>query len=237
MSRAPVILALTLACLCGTAGAGAPVAQPPAGDRVASLPLVVLPAPGRGDTLAVLYSGDGGWAGLDRGVAQGLVRAGVPVVGYNSLRYFWRPRTPQEAADDLAAVLRHYLAATGKTRVILAGYSFGADALPSIVPYLPADLRARIRLVALMGLERDGKLEFQVADWLHVPDPAAQPIAPKLVALRGLNTVCIYGDRDGEAACPAFRSAMTSAVRMPGNHHYDGDYAGLARTILRAAGL
>jgi len=60
------------------------------------LPLVELPAAGeRGESpLAVMLSGDGGWAGLDRAVAKVLVARGVPVVGVNSLQYFWNPRTP-----------------------------------------------------------------------------------------------------------------------------------------------
>jgi type IV secretory pathway VirJ component len=39
--------------------------------------------------MAVMYSGDGGWVGLDRDVAAVLAKAGVPVVGIDSLSYFW----------------------------------------------------------------------------------------------------------------------------------------------------
>ncbi|MBO9547426.1 AcvB/VirJ family lysyl-phosphatidylglycerol hydrolase, partial [Caulobacter sp.] len=155
-----------------------PMAPAVSSARLAGLPLVETPAAAGGDTLAIFYSGDGGWAGIDRGLAQGFVKAGVPVVGYDSLRYFWTQRSPQAAADDLAAVIRHYQAAWGRKRVILAGYSFGADALPIIVAHLPADLRDQVRMVALLGTDSTGELEFHPGDWLNVGAKDSYPIAP-----------------------------------------------------------
>jgi type IV secretory pathway VirJ component len=48
-------------------------------------------------------------------------------------------------ADDLADQLRRHEARWGRRKIVLVGYSFGADALPAIVPRLPADLRGQIR--------------------------------------------------------------------------------------------
>ena len=44
------------------------------------------------------------------------------------------------------------MAAWHKRQIVLVGFSFGADALPAIVPRLPPDLRHHIRLVGLVGL-------------------------------------------------------------------------------------
>ena len=203
--------------------------------RLAGLPLTATRASGSGDTLAVMYSGDGGWAGIDQGLANGLVAAGVPVVGYDSLRYFWSKRTPQEAASDLAAVLRHYMTAWGKTKIILAGYSFGADALPAIVPHLPPDLRAQLKLVALIGVDTEGELEFQAGDWFNASASNAYKIAPALEAMKGVRMVCIYGDQETDAACPTFRKGLISQVKLPGGHHYDGHYVSVGQAIMRAS--
>ena len=76
---------------------------------VTDLPLVELHASGAGDDrFAIKLSGDGGWAGLDKEVARELTARGVPVVGWDSLRYFRDPRTPDGAARDLDRVIRHY---------------------------------------------------------------------------------------------------------------------------------
>jgi type IV secretory pathway VirJ component len=211
-------------------------ASQPSAARLAGLPLVEVPSASNGDTLAVFYSGDGGWAGIDQGLAQGFVKAGVPVVGYDSLRYFWTRRTPQAAADDLAAVIRHYQAAWGKQRVILAGYSFGADALPIIVQHLPADLRGQVRIVALLGTDSTGELEFHPGDWLDVGAKDSYPIAPVLSSLKDLRIVCVYGAQEHGDACPSF-PAEVRKIGLPGDHHFDGDYDAVGRALSQAAGL
>lgn len=211
-------------------------AQQASSARLAGLPLVEVPTASSGDTLAVFYSGDGGWAGIDRGLAQGFVKAGVPVVGYDSLRYFWTRRTPQTAADDLAAVIRHYQAAWGKQRVILAGYSFGADALPIIVQHLPADLRGQVRIVALLGTDATGELEFHPGDWLDVGAKDSYPIAPVLASLNDLKIVCVYGSQEHGDACPTFPTQIRK-IGLPGDHHFDGDYDAVGRALSQAAGL
>lgn len=55
---------------------------------------------------------------------------GIPVVGFDSLRYFWKKRTPEGLAADLDRVLRYYGRHWGKSKLILIGYSQGADVLP-----------------------------------------------------------------------------------------------------------
>lgn len=78
---------------------------------IAGLPLVTLAAQGKPrDLLAVILSGDGGWAEIDRELASRLAAAGIEVAGLNSLRYFWTPRNPETAAADLERILRHFLA-------------------------------------------------------------------------------------------------------------------------------
>ncbi|WP_165186553.1 virulence factor family protein [Caulobacter soli] len=216
----------------------APVSPPVqmASANLANLPLIEVPVASHGDTLAVFYSGDGGWASIDRGLAQGFVKAGVPVVGYDSLRYFWTKRSPQAAADDLAAVIRHYQAAWGKQRVILAGYSFGADALPVIVQHLPADLRGQVRVVALLGTDATGELEFHPGDWLDVSGRDTYPIAPVLASMTNTPVVCVYGAQEHDDACPNFPAAVRK-IGLPGDHHFNGDYDAVGQALDRAVGL
>ena len=224
------LLAATAVGAAALPGAGLSANSPAPPARLAT---VAVPAAGDGDTLAVLYSGDGGWGSLDQGLAKGLAKAGIPVAGVSSLRYFWRARTPQGAADDLAAVLRRHMAAWGRTRVVLVGFSFGADALPAIIPRLPPDLRQRIRLVALVGPGPTGELHFRLLGWLGI-DGDGYPRAPAIGALSDLPMLCVYGDRERRPACPTFPPRLIRQVKLPGGHHFDGHYAPVARAILAA---
>ena len=82
---------------------------PPA--SLADLPIVEVEAtagtPGS-DSFAVLISGDGGWAGIDKEVAGLLADRGVPTAGVDSLRYFWTARTPAGLAQDIDRIVRYY---------------------------------------------------------------------------------------------------------------------------------
>ena len=104
----------------------------------------------------------------------------MPTVGLNSLKYFWTERTPEETARDVARVMRHYLAAWNKQRVLLVGYSFGADVLPFVVNRLPPELRARVASVSLLGIDSNASFEVRVADWVGGGDggPPTGPSSP-----------------------------------------------------------
>src|SRR6202035_1778184 len=122
-----------------------------------------------------------------------LAASGVPTVGLNSLKYFWTERTPAETAKDVARVMSHYLAAWNKKQVLLVGYSFGADVLPFVVNRLPADLRAKVATVSLLGLDSNASFEVTVADWLG-SDAAGPATRPELAHLGATPVLCIYGE-------------------------------------------
>ena len=199
--------------------------------------LIETPAAAPGDALAVLYSGDGGWGPLDQGVAKVLARDGIPVLGVNSLRYFLPKRPPQAVADDLADQLRLHQARWGRQKIVLVGYSFGADALPAIVPLLPVDLRDQIKSVVLIGVGPHGDLTFHPASWLNKPTADSFAVAPAIEALKGLPMTCIYGDKERLDICPSLPTSTIRQVKLAGGHHFDGDYAGLGEAVLKAATL
>jgi type IV secretory pathway VirJ component len=181
----------------------------------------------------VLLSGDGGWARLDQELAKALAEGGCPVVGLSSLRYFWTPRTPDGAARDLERICRHYLDAWQARRLVLVGYSFGADALPFMVNRLPPDLRARISLVVLVGLGTEASFEFHLSEWLgRGPRGPELPVLPELRRLRGPRVLCLDGAQDPGRLGPELEPGLARRVLLPGSHHFAGDYRGLAKVLL-----
>jgi type IV secretory pathway VirJ component len=205
--------------------------------RVADLPLVELPSVDpSGDLLAIVISGDGGWVGLDREVAGVLAAKGIPVVGLDSLRYFWKRRTPDEAGEALARIAEHYLGAWRRERLLLIGYSRGADVLPFMVTRLSEPLRSRVALVALLGPAREAGFEFHVGDWLgRGPGPQARPILPEVERLRGWPILCVYGQQEADSLCPTLPQGAAILDERPGAHHFGGDYEAIAERILMAA--
>jgi type IV secretory pathway VirJ component len=154
-------------------------------------------------------------------------------VGWDSLSYFWKARQPEEVALDLERVLRHYLDVWKKERFVLIGYSFGADVLPAIIHRLPADLRDQIDLAVFLGLSDHASFEFHLTDWISdSPDEGNQPVRPELAKLSGMKCLCIYGADEENSACPKVAELGVIVEKMPGDHHFDEDYPGVARRIL-----
>jgi len=210
-----------------------PLADPAPGPAaVDDLPLTLVHAAARGGRrLAVMLSGDGGWAGLDKSVAEALAARGVEVVGWDSLSYFWQARTPEGAGADLARVLRHFMAAYGRDSVILIGYSQGADTLPFMFNRLPAALARSIERVVLIAPSKSASFEFHVSTWLG-KDPPGLPVRPEVARIPGKRLTCLYGGDEDDSLCLDLNGADYHVVRLPGGHHFSGDYDTLAKTIL-----
>ena len=201
-----------------------------------NLPLIEVPVEHPGKIFAVIISGDGGWASIDKSLAEALASDGIPTVGLDSLHYFWTKRTPDEAGRDLQAILNHYFAIWHMEKVLLIGYSRGADVLPFMVSRLPEKLTARTALIALLGAEHGVNFEFRVADWLPGSmKNAPYKVKPELEKLAGSRLLCVYGEDEPAPLCPDLDPKQVRLLRMPGGHHFGGDYKTLADHILREA--
>ena len=215
----------------------APAARP---QEISDLPVNEVPAEGHSgsDEMAVLLTGDGGWAGLDQELATQLAANGVPTVGLNSLKYFWTERTPAETAQDVARVMSHYLAAWNKQRVLLVGYSFGADVLPFVVNRLPTELRERVATVSLLGVDANASFEIRIAGWVG-SDDSGPPTKPEVAAIGGVPVLCVYGEGESDSICPGLpRSPEHTKIALAEvgkGHHFSGEYSTLAERILAFA--
>ncbi len=211
-------------------GGTKPAALPTA---LSDLPLIVVPSRGggAGQWFGVFLTGDGGWVGLDKGVSLELAKHDIPIVGWDSLKYFWKRRTPEGAAHDLDRVLRYYAHAWGRSRVLLIGYSQGADTMPFMVNRLPAATRALVGYTTLLGISDNALWEFHLATWLGKP-PKGIPTQPELEHWSGSPYLCIYGESDADAACAEETGHDGTALKMSGGHHFGGGYDKIADEIL-----
>ena len=196
------------------------------------LPVIEVPParPGSG-RMVILLSGDGGWSGLVRTIAAALAADGVGVVGLDSLKYFWTPRTPEETTRDVARIAEHYSKQWRADRLVLVGYSFGADVLPVVVNRLPRDLRRRLDGLTLIAPSPVANFEVHAGGWLGVHYPGL-PILPELERLRGLPMACISGDDDDESVCPLLPAGLARVTVLAGGHHFGGNFDAVARLVL-----
>jgi type IV secretory pathway VirJ component len=201
------------------------------------LPVVEVPAQSNvaaSDSFAIIMSGDGGWAGIDQNIAAALSVKGIPVVGWDSLRYYWTARTPQGVAADADKLIRYYFSHFGKKRVMLIGYSQGADVLPFAVNRLPAATKDAVSLVAILGMSEHALFEFHVSSWIS-DDNSGPETLPEVNRIAGIPVLCIYGEDEHDSLCPKLDANKFKVLKVKGGHHFDGNYAALADDILSAA--
>ncbi|MGH7924220.1 MAG: virulence factor family protein [Candidatus Binatus sp.] len=200
---------------------------------ISELPIAELPVAHPSKLMAVVLSGDGGWRDLDKTIAEDLQRQGVPVVGLDSLRYFWSRKTPDQTASVVAALIRTFMARWRTDEVALIGYSFGADVMPFAYNRLPEDLRAHVALIALLALSRTADFQITIRGWLgEPPGPDAIAVLPEADKIPPRLMQCFYGHDESDSACPALASRGVEAYGRSGGHHFDGDYGAIAKLIL-----
>jgi len=216
----------------GAADSSSPAPAP--ASPVEDLPLTELPALSETrDAFVVWITGDGGFGVTDRGVTSRLAERGYPVAVLNSLHYFWKPKTPEIAAQDLARILRAYQATWKKDRFVLIGYSLGADVLPFLVNRLPADLAGRITTIVLLGPGRTAHFEFHVTDWLgSFKRKSDRPVLPEVERLRGRNILAFYGQDEKDTIGPDLAKGLARVIPLPGGHRIGGRYGSVADSIL-----
>ncbi|MFC3127063.1 AcvB/VirJ family lysyl-phosphatidylglycerol hydrolase [Pseudoroseomonas globiformis] len=220
--------------LFGTLAAALPLARPALAQRDTSKWLIeMVPKARRGDVFAIILSGDGGWRDLDRQVGRYLRDAGVPVLGFDCLNWFWTRRSPQEVAEELDRVVALYAAKWQAPRVALVGYSFGADVLPFAWNRMTEANKARVMLIALLAFAKDAAFEIKIGDFIGLSRPSALPTAPEIPGLPPALVQCTYGsEEEADTACLAFRGTEAQIVRTGGGHHFDENYRALADRLL-----
>ncbi|WP_095077433.1 virulence factor family protein [Pseudomonas sp. Irchel s3h17] len=201
------------------------------GNGGLSIPVVEVPAGQARDTVTLFLSGDGGWRDLDRDVAGEMAKIGYPVVGIDTLRYYWQHKSPEQSAIDLGELMQHYRQKWGTKRFILTGYSFGADVLPAIYNRLPESEQQRVDAIILLAFARTGSFEIEVEGWLGNAGKEAAT-GPEMARLPAAKVVCIYGAEEADESGCTDKTAVGEAVKLPGGHHFDENYPALAQRLV-----
>lgn len=200
---------------------------------VSTLPLIELPSASPSGLMAIVLSGDGGWRDLDKTIAEDLQARGVSVVGWDSVRYFWSKKSPEQTAADLSAVIQAYREKWHADKVVLVGYSFGADVLPFAYDRLAPDIKSHVAQISLLGFADAADWEIRVAGWLGAaPSAEALPVAPAVKQVPSSLVQCFYGQEETDSFCPDLAGQGVEIIKTTGGHHFDGNYASLALKIL-----
>ncbi|MEO9003906.1 MAG: AcvB/VirJ family lysyl-phosphatidylglycerol hydrolase [Ginsengibacter sp.] len=199
-------------------------------ENIADLPVIFIPAKKKsGETMVFFITGDGGWNAFSQKLGDQYASSGIPVVALNSLKYFWKKRTPEETAQAVSDLLYQYSREWGKKNILLCGYSFGADVMPFIFTRMPVDLKEKISSIQLLSPSPYTDFEVHVS-YLFMSkkfDVASE------VQKINKPIVCYYG---AEEEKPLQSIAMNNfkLIILKGNHHYEDSFGEIVGTRLSA---
>ena len=209
------------------------------GSGVAGVRELPATAPGAQTPLVVFLSGDGGWAALDSGVSSQLRQRGYSVLGWNSLTYYWKKKSPEQVTSDLTTLLEHYLPLWKKEKVMLIGFSFGAEITPFAINRLKPELRQRIMGNVMLSPSTSSDFEIHVSEILSSSKQGHYLTEPEISRITDIPQLCFYGtqDDDPELLCPKLKQANVKNIPLAGGHHFEDDYPLLTKLILEGLAL
>lgn len=176
----------------------------------------------KGNTMAIFYAGDGGWRDFSIHICNFLQKNRVSTLGINTISYFWNEKPPEICAKELEKFITTYKAKWHSDKIILVGYSFGADVIPAIVANLDKNIRKNIQGIILIAPSPYAQFEIKIMNLLFEPKQG-KPILPDIKKIKDIPTFLICDDTDN-SLCPEIKDSTINSVVVPGGHHFKFKY-------------
>ena len=204
-------------------------------DYVKSLPIVITDAKvqNKDAPVALLISGDGGWYSFEQSIADNLANHGIPTIGLDSKKYFWKRRTPEETASDMIKALNFYNKQWGRERFLLIGYSLGAEIVPFITSRLPLEMRTKVALTVLLSPETNTDFEIHLSNMLGIGNRKNTfQVMDEIVKTQVVPTLIIIGEEEKTQVPELLAGTAVKIKKIPGNHHYKNNATLIVQTMM-----
>ena len=194
-----------------------------------NIPYLEIPAKiQKGNIMALLYSGDGGWGFTEQPLSQELAKVGIPVIGFNSPRYFFNPLTPVRTADDAENIIRYYMNLWNKKEIILIGYSYGADIAPYILNRLSPDLSPKIKTLVLMAPTKTIEFSVRGNGIFGIHGLPTYNVQDEVNKIKNTKIICFYGVGETDTLCKNLQQQKNIVILThTGGHQIGNNYADL----------
>ncbi len=183
--------------------------------------------------LLFYFSGDGGINNFTEKLCAELAAKNYTVICFNSRKYFWKQKTPEQFATDATEIITYYLTQYNKKDFSVVGYSFGADAAVYFAKLLPKKLQPKLFSVVLLSPSMATDFKIKFTDLLGMESNSGEyKILSELNKLI-LPVLSIFGEEgdktfyNGIAVKKNLRKAL-----LKGSHKFDNNISLVATTII-----
>ena len=116
-------------------------------------------------------------------------------------------------------------------KVVMIGYSMGADVMPFIVARCKYDIRDKLKYVVLMSPSATTDFEVHIADILGIGNESGESVAAEINKI-SQPILIVFGQNENTFPLKAITIKNYKVNRLPGGHHYDGNPAAVCDLIL-----
>jgi type IV secretory pathway VirJ component len=177
----------------------------------------------------ILLTGNGGWKSLVQSVTFYLNSKNVSVVAINTQKYLWSEKEPAQIACDIESLIDNFFNKWGQKKIVLMGYSMGAEVLPFAVNCMKEKYIGEINDLILIGPWQKATFEVKLTDYLY-EDNKGLDIYPELLKLKTGKGYIICDDNEF-SICKKNLEGVIDHNFLGGGHHFGHDYTALSKLI------
>jgi len=200
-----------------------------------NLPLIESRSKGERDYYMIFLTGNGGWRDLAQSVTHYLNSKNVSILAINTKKYLWREKEPAQIACDLEKLIDKYNIKWGKTKVVLMGYSMGAEVLPFAVNCMEDKYLHELNDIILIGPWQKATFKINLLDYFYEVNKGLD-IYSELLKMKTKEVYVICDDNE-ISICHKDLESLIDHDMLVGGHHFGGDYNALSELICKRLNL
>jgi type IV secretory pathway VirJ component len=184
------------------------------------------------EPIALILSGDGGWYGFEQRIAQNLGIHGIPTIGIDTRKYFWKRKTPEKTASDMEALLKFFSSKWDKHNFIIMGYSQGAEIVPFLISRFTGPVKSCIKSAVLLSPDTTTDFEVHISNMIGAGNSQnTYNVIDEINKILNTNILCIFGDGEKTKVPSILKPTPVRTVFVPGDHHYKGNSTLIVQTM------
>lgn len=175
--------------------------------------------------LIFYISGDAGFNTFSKGVGNDFQQKGYEVAALNTKKYFWEKKTPEQTSADIEYCIVQKLQSRKNQKVILIGFSFGADVTAFVYNHFSQDLKSKVEKVFIVGPSKTTDFEIHLDEYFGAAPKGSLPVIPEINKIQGVPVTVILSDFEFKYF-PYQQITLAENYKMihlPGDHHYGGN--------------
>ncbi|MGJ1385226.1 AcvB/VirJ family lysyl-phosphatidylglycerol hydrolase [Sphingobacterium spiritivorum] len=181
----------------------------------------------------LFFSGDGGLNTFSSNLCSTLANKGYGISAVDSKKYFWNKKSPQQLANDMAVYLHKILDKRPNTQFVIAGFSFGADAVPFLVNRLPADLKNKLYRAIMIEPSTSTDLEIHLADMVgRSRVKRSLDVIAEINKIENTQTLLLMGNDTRDFPSSQLITKHLRIQVLKGDHHFDGHEDEVANAVI-----